>query len=177
MRDDERAERRQRTLLYYGAARQYLEGYRIIAQQRPDEIELEDAKHFLLCRSLELALKGWLVLREGTSQAELRNMRPNYKGMREFGHNLKNLAEATAKYHATVQALLPSINWLNQSYQSKDYEYPEWADDDGVSVTSVNPERPFPRFVSACVDALGQQARLEDGAAPNVAGADTTGKD
>jgi hypothetical protein len=68
MPDDETVIRSERALTYFGKAVHFVEAYPIISEQRPIDVNLQDAKPFLLCRALKLAIKGWLVLRNGVPE-------------------------------------------------------------------------------------------------------------
>lgn len=145
---------------YYRVAWEYLEAYNLIAAQRPADFdEVVAPKLFLLCHALEVAMKGWLVLREGASKTDLARTRPSKKNPDVLGHNLEALARAAGKHYPVLLANRDTMHRLNASYWgdgTRDYEYPE-----GNRVLNHVSPSELARLVKACADDLLVAASAE----------------
>lgn len=133
-----------RATQYWSVAAEYLETYTIVAERKPKEEELTSPKLFLLCHALETAMKGWIVLENGTSTQKLKS---------RYSHDLVKLARAAGKHYPRVEQNLGLVELLNASYWgggTRDYEYPEG----NRSFISIKPENAVAIVVRECVDQL-----------------------
>jgi hypothetical protein len=95
-------------------AKEYYKGYETINREHPKDIDCLSVKYYLLCHSLELALKSRLRL-NGLSYLELKKL----------GHDLtKCIKILTEKYEFTFDSRTNEmITCLNQYYSNKEFEY------------------------------------------------------
>lgn len=124
---------------YVDLSSQFDEAYRAYAQGHQQHAIAREVELYLVCHALELALKGWLILREpGATPKKLK---------KQYGHDLGRLAEAVVAHYQGIEPHLALIGQINQSYQFKDYEYPD-IDDKGINVPM--PLGPFAEVASDC---------------------------
>ena len=96
-----------------------LEGYKIIAKERPEPLDLFSLKSYLIARSIELCYKAMLY-ECGITERELKNT---------YGHNLKLIsvhANALMRKHDLYQLCGDDdlVIWtMNDLYQNKSLEY------------------------------------------------------
>lgn len=124
---------------YCDLSSQFDDAYRVYAEGHQQHTIAREVELYLVCHALELALKGWLILREpGATPKKLKT---------QYGHDLGRLAEAVAAHYQGITPHLALIGQINQSYQFKDYEYPD-IDDKGINVPM--PLGPFAEVASDC---------------------------
>ena len=94
--------------------KEYYQGYETINASHPKDVDCMAVKYFLLCHSLELALKSWLRLK-GLTYLELKSL----------GHNLEKCVKLLAdKYDLHFDPVTTQmIIHTNQYYSNKDFEY------------------------------------------------------
>jgi len=95
-------------------AQDYYRGFEIIHTQAPKGMEMYQVKFFLLCHSMELAMKSLLRLK-GYSRKQLMN---------DFGHDLvKILQELGANEIIFDKKSYVVVSMANQLYKTKQFEY------------------------------------------------------
>ncbi len=95
-----------------------IEAFYIIQEDRPSYLSLHAIKFYLVCRSIELTLKSFLLSLE-KDENELKN---------EFGHDIQyllkqSIAEGIERLHPIDNKNLESIKLVNTYYKTKQFEY------------------------------------------------------
>lgn len=161
----------ERAMEYYANAIEFIEAYDVISaahaqtHTKRKDLELPNAKLWLLCHALEVTLKGWLVLKENAPLRSERSGAPGVrplKGRDGYGHDLDALAAAVAAYYPAIQPWINGIRHLNQSYWgagARDYEFPE-----GNRLRHhLSPLDGFADFIRACRNELGLAIQAQNG--------------
>lgn len=149
MQDPRLADKHWQIYLFCDLSRQFTEAYRAYVRrssQRLAQRTVADAVElFLVCHALELALKGWLLLRmPGMTVSKLK---------RQYGHNLIKLANEVLPQYPNIQPHLSLIaalsRWgdIDEPFNHRDYGYPD-VEDKGIPVPM--PLDPFADFVAQC---------------------------
>ena len=137
---------------YYVVAFDFYKGYECVsngaAQANFDPVMLN---HYLLLHSLEVSLKGWLVL-EGDDPDMLRH---------QYGHDLGLLIDRVIEVYG-ADALPRGYEQLikhnlNDNYRGKDYEYPATL----RSLVAISPLSEFAKFVESCMRQLAIKIRAK----------------
>lgn len=119
------SEKYRQAYIYADLSRQFCDVYGAYSAYYPDVMDSSEVQLFLVCHALELALKGWILLREDNQTPE--------KLRHKYGHNLSMLARDAKQYYDPITVYLPLIEDLNVSYKAKLYDYPD-IKDNGVKV-------------------------------------------
>jgi hypothetical protein len=158
MADTSVAERATRASKYYTLpAWDFLQGFRAIAYLHRGDFDLSDVKIYLLGQSLELTLKGWLVLREDTRLSELRGVRTQRDGqVVGYGHNLSRLAAAVERHYPDITPWRPFIDHINDTYFDRKYQY--WESDDALATRAgMSPLPDFADMIEECLNKLNHE--------------------
>ncbi len=171
-----RLERCDRASTYHYMSWEYLEFYQAAASQHPDDFggsaSLTSPKLFNLCHALELAMKGWLILKEGMPESIASGQRRTLrqagidipKTLKDYSHHLAHLAADAGQYYPPLLAQMQIWEHLTKSYwgddsdaerrRTRDYEYPE-----GKKVVSYVAPSELALLVMDCTEALGWTPR------------------
>lgn len=92
----------------------YFRAYKIIQQQVPKIVSLYQIKFYLLCHSIELALK-----------ADLKRRGYTRKKLIDLGHDLEGLLKLLKEKHEVLldAKSMKQISLANSLYKTKQYEY------------------------------------------------------
>jgi len=100
---------------------EHYQAYLLIIEHNHSITDKFHVKYYLICRSIELLLKSWLVYC-GISEVELKS---------RYGHNLKKLIVESihqnieSKLEIIIsQEIIDTVDKLNTYYKPKDFEYP-----------------------------------------------------
>lgn len=106
-----------KALPWAAMAEEYLKGYCAIAKEYPVPLDLALVKLQVLGHALECSLKGWLVLHQAATEAE----------MMSRGHDLAWLASQARQHYRPLAAQKKQIAHLTKGYWGggdRDYQYP-----------------------------------------------------
>jgi len=103
---------------FYNYGKEWLEGYNIIKKEIPGETPCISLKYYLLCRTIEIFLKAFL-LAKGMEFEVLKN---------KYGHNIGNLYGKASQLGIKGICKIEKrdeniINMLNPYYAKKEFEY------------------------------------------------------
>lgn len=109
---------------YWRYGQESLESYRIIAKEKENPLDLFNSKMFLLCRSIELTIKGFL-LTTGLTEQELKG---------SYGHDLEKLLKRAVQENTLLEKKTGTlfsiaqfdkevIKKVSPYYTKKEFEY------------------------------------------------------
>ncbi len=96
-------------------ASDYYKAYEALVEKYPKFGDLFPVKYFLVCRSLELAMKAYLR-ESGLTKQEVKS----------HSHDLEKLMKAVQVKGVVFSPIIQeTIKFVNLTYRPKDFEYPE----------------------------------------------------
>jgi hypothetical protein len=97
---------------FFELAKEFLRAFRDLPTHDPPDWP----RYFMLCHSVELALKAYLLL-QGVSADKLRS--------KKFGHDLKKLLRRAIKLGLPIESLTADIELLNEAHRNHWPRYPK----------------------------------------------------